>query len=168
MRIVSDNSDEDLRRAQAKRVVEQIARELAANLMRITRGAGKPYIVVDEALSLAEAAREFREAWGVWPHNEIAAAIALPDYVHRTDLSDADFSIEFGKHQAVRGALQFVASTLLDQKIQVRSGESDLMQGMREVERGREMNRQEWQASQRRPRANAKSARKKPPAPRKP
>jgi hypothetical protein len=43
MRIVSENSEADFARNTAMAKVDWALRDLTANLMRVTRGAGRPY-----------------------------------------------------------------------------------------------------------------------------
>jgi hypothetical protein len=53
MRIVSENSETDLARQRALDQVDWKIRELTANLLRITRGAGKPYEIMQQMMQLA-------------------------------------------------------------------------------------------------------------------
>jgi hypothetical protein len=67
MRIVSENSEADLARNAAVAKVEPILRDLTANLMRVARGAGKPYEVGRQTQALIDAMIKYRDATGHFP-----------------------------------------------------------------------------------------------------
>jgi hypothetical protein len=76
MRIVSENSETDLARQRALDQVDWKIRELTANLLRITRGAGKPYEIMTQMIELAEAIRGYHAATGLSPYaDEFARAL---------------------------------------------------------------------------------------------
>jgi hypothetical protein len=47
--------------------VERTLRELTANLMRVTRGAGRPFQIGQQAQGLVEALIAYRDATGLYP-----------------------------------------------------------------------------------------------------
>lgn len=49
MRIVSENSNEDLAARQVLAAVRWDLRQLAANLLRVIRGAGKPHLLAQQS-----------------------------------------------------------------------------------------------------------------------
>lgn len=61
MRLVSENSEAELARHTAEGQVKWKIRELAADLLRIIRGAGKPYEIMRQMVELSEACS--RVAW---------------------------------------------------------------------------------------------------------
>jgi hypothetical protein len=65
MHTVSENSEADLARQRASDQVEWKIRELTANLLRITRGAGKPYEIMQQMVDLAETMRGYQAATGL-------------------------------------------------------------------------------------------------------
>ena len=58
--VVSENSEEDLARRQAMDKVRWALRDLAANLMVITRGAGKPWEIGRQAQQLVNELLAYR------------------------------------------------------------------------------------------------------------
>lgn len=144
MKLVSNNTDADIVQRRLKEQVEWAARELAANVLRVVRGAGKSYELIGQAANLAVLSQQYFEVAGVWPHPEIAEAIALPERRWLSGLDEAELLIQLGLHAATRGALQLAASEIVGQRTQARAGESELFEGITSVERGREINRRTW------------------------
>jgi hypothetical protein len=136
MRIVSENSEADLAHQRAMAPVDWALRDLAANLMRVTRGAGRPHYVGRQAQALVEALSEYRDAIGYFPSpEEIANALAIERSPERIEqMSDEEFDLFRAEHAIVRGSLQIVASRLLDQKTQETAGEDEMYKGLGEIE----------------------------------
>lgn len=131
MKIVSEQSREKLAAVQRDKAVERAAEdarralvELTANLMRLTRGAGKPSEVEDQAALLVERLKTYREK-----------ARGGPGYFHFHEaLEHGHNPKESGDRarameKAISGSLQVVASRLLVQPMQVAAGEEELEQG---------------------------------------
>lgn len=140
MKIVSDQSPEELaaerlRRAKedAKDDFDRAIRALAINILRITRGAGKPYDVGHQVGTLAEAMRAHWDAFSYWPDEaDFQRALSYEDereaeYGPRQQRADALETI-------MRGSLQVVASRLAGQQMQIRAGEAELLDGLREYD----------------------------------
>jgi hypothetical protein len=111
MKVVADNNDFEQRRCRLR--VEYALRQLTANLLRVTRGAGRPSEVPAQALSLLEPCQEFRQVG----HD-------APDFNHAV-------------HTIVRGALQMTASRLLGQLTQERTGENEFYDRIDDFQRER-------------------------------
>jgi hypothetical protein len=97
--IVSENSEADIARHSALARVEWRLRELAANLLRIIRGAGKPYEVMLQMGELAEAIQAYQDVSGRPPWDQFNRALdvsrnikAMQDWSaedrHRQDAED--------------------------------------------------------------------------------
>lgn len=140
MKLVSSNTDAEIERKRLTDQVERAARELAANVLRVVRGAGKSYELVGQAANLAVLSQQYFEVAGVWPDTEIAEAIALPEPRRHSGLDEAELLIQRGLHTATRGALQLAASEIVGQRTQATAGESELFDGINSVERGRGLN----------------------------
>lgn len=145
VRLVSENTDAEI---AAKRALDEFEGSLAiltANLLRIVRGAGRSYDVLEQANSLLLAAQRYRDAAGVWPSSEqIANALDLasPDFDERWPEGESDFV--YGKEAMIRGGLQVAASRLLGQRTQETAGGRELMEGFYLIEQRRETNRKRY------------------------
>ena len=67
MRIVSDQSEEDMQRRKTREALVWPLRELVANILRITNGAGKPLELFKQFQACHDAFREYVEAHGYLP-----------------------------------------------------------------------------------------------------
>ena len=137
MRVVSENSDEDLARNRAADEIRWPLRELTANLMRIARGAGKPNGVREQLDAALEKLDAYRDVAGWWPEAEISEAIAITNREFVGEWSEWGC----GTNMMVRGALQIAASDLLGQGTQEAAGERELVRGLEIIERYRQENR---------------------------
>ena len=62
VRLVSNQSDDDMRRREARDALVWPLRELTANLLRIANGAGKPVALMKQLRACHEALRAYAEA----------------------------------------------------------------------------------------------------------
>lgn len=138
MRVVSDNTEKDIAKHRLEHEVEWAMRELTANLLRITRGAGKSYDVLSQAHRLIDLSVKFKDLTGVWPYSEMERAICMRGE-GRFEPHVSDF--KWAEHSIVAGALQLTAATLLGQHLQQASGGSQMYDGINELEREREERR---------------------------
>src|SRR3546814_13366230 len=69
MEVVSSNSDAEIARNDALQGLRWRLRELAANLMRIARGAGQPHGVGEQVYAVLEGYRAYHAAAGYYPGN---------------------------------------------------------------------------------------------------
>jgi hypothetical protein len=67
MRIVSNNSNEDLNRRRLEVELRQAIKKMAANLIRITRGAGKPAEIGHQAQQILDVIDSHEEVLGTSP-----------------------------------------------------------------------------------------------------
>jgi hypothetical protein len=127
-------------------------RDTAANMLRIIRGAGKPYELLRQLQKTLEAAIRFQEAHGHFP--DVASYLSFEseyqktlDRIHRGELNrsymsdrweDDTFARMIAEHGIICGALQLVASDLIGQRTQRAAGHSELHKGVHELERIRE------------------------------
>lgn len=143
MRIVSENSEADIARERALKEIHWAVRELTANLLRVTRGAGRAYEIGSQAQSLVDAFMAYRAAAGYFPSSdEISRALSVSyDGDVERNLSANDLAWLHGERAVVRGSLQIAASRLLGQATQEAAGSSEMHKGLREIEQIREKNR---------------------------
>jgi hypothetical protein len=140
--LVAENSNEDIQRAFARQKAETALVQLAANILRVVRGAGRPYSIVQECATLIDAFREYHAVAGQWPASfDVANTIGFFDEPHMEGGSDEWRSVELARNLIVRGALQLVASRMLGQIPQKRAGENELMMGFRELTEATEAHR---------------------------
>lgn len=153
VKLVSNNTPEELaqvkKRQRVDRAREQVRSalvQMTANLLRVTRGAGRPAAIVSLASDFLQACVEYRDAAALNPDPEMLTDALEwhhdPELLSRLDEFnqrhlDAD-------EKMVRGALQIAASRLLGQSTQEAAGHNELYEGMREWEdmrdrRNREM-----------------------------
>lgn len=162
MRIVSENSAEDLARFEAERQVDLALRELAANVLRVVRGAGRPYELDRQAIAFAEACEAYREAVGHYPASEgLGAALHVREILEPGKWGEQEHEFAEAREAMIRGGLQIAASRLLGQPTQERAGESELFDGGRQYAAYCETQRKEWARERRRPPAKRPSRRKR-------
>jgi hypothetical protein len=133
-------------------------REAVANALRVTRGAGRPGALIKQFYDVAVSAIKFREVAGHGPPaGTVASVLAVEDEsdeifakhasgqirqesIDRWD-EDGTFDRMHAEGAIQRGALQIVASKILDQTIQVSAGKSELHEGIRRLIAARERHR---------------------------
>lgn len=117
----------------AKRRLSWELKELAANLMRVTRGAGKPYEIGAQAAAIVRSFEEYRNIAGVYPNSgELADMLVVERDDDRFLGCDEDeLKMMFAERGMVRGALQIAASELLGQRTQAARGETELLEAVR-------------------------------------
>jgi hypothetical protein len=155
MRVVSENSEQELARRKAEAAREEAAevvgamlRELAANIMRVTRGAGKPWEIGRQTGALINSMVEYREAVGHYPSSEeISNALSLDlDPEVRARMSQENMMEIYARQRIVHGSLQIAASHLLGQRAQEAAGRHEMHEGMRDWDRAIEELNKRWQA----------------------
>ncbi|TIQ35967.1 MAG: hypothetical protein E5X48_11115 [Mesorhizobium sp.] len=163
IRLAAENDRKSVDKARARYEIEWPLRRLAANIMRVSRGAGEPYSVIQQCIDVVKGAQAFCDKCGDWPDdNEVREALdfhdpRLRDYTKPHD--ERSSAIE----DIVEGALRLAAGRLLRQDLQERHGEKDLLEGIRRLDHYHAEIRAKWEA-ERRARAPSRTApkRKKP------
>src|SRR3546814_16373037 len=114
MEVVSSNSDAEIARNDALQGLRWRLRELAANLMRIARGAGKPHGVGEQVYAVLGGYRAYHAAAGYYPgKDEIADAVSLgPPEGKRSGVDDLSVQVDRGDQQKLTGRLQVDAARL--------------------------------------------------------
>lgn len=164
MKIVSSQTDEERGEYRARLELRWALRRLAANLLRVVRGAGKPSDLGRQIQEVIEVYLDYREATGHFPESQLVSdALAVsktdsledwkasfPDDVDDSHferwLQDGSFNQARAVDAIVRASLQIAASRLLNQKTQERSAEHSLSQALDEHERSREEMRRAWES----------------------
>jgi hypothetical protein len=148
------NAERDL----AEQDFANYLREAAANMLRVIRGAGRPGALIKQFHDVVVAAIDFREIAGHGPPaGTVATIIAVDDEademfkkhasgqikqesIDRWD-EDGTFDEMYAMGTIQRGALQVIASKLLDQAMQVSAGKSEMHEGIRRLTAARERHR---------------------------
>lgn len=134
--VAASQSDADLAKQQALDELRWPTREMAANLLRVMRGAGRPHELPQQVINLSDTILEAAErsnAWGIWSTIQEVLCEALPDR-DRTEIGDSYETI-------VHGALQTAASRLVMQRAQEVRGEDEMRAGVRQLDEVRKERR---------------------------
>lgn len=152
MRIVSENSEADIKRREAEhrrdRSGQQMRlalRHLAANLMRITRGAGAPEDLVPQMVEFLEAFNAYGDAAGI-PPSPFTIREMLDTSIDNDTLVEMSYPEQTkidGEEAILRGSLQIAASRLVWQRLQERAGEDEMQRGLRLLKEAREAREEE-------------------------
>ena len=149
LRAIAETSAAEIETSEASNTLRWALRDLTANLLRIVRGAGSPYSIGQQVPALIAALTSYRDAVGHWPRAQDVTEMLSIDRNHewRQDVPDSVLDRVDAKEQIVRGALQQAASRLVDQRMQERAGESEMHDGIRNLEAAREKGRKERKAA---------------------
>lgn len=162
LQLVAENSQGEIDANWAQQDVDRALVELAANVIRVVRGAGKPHQLLGQCADVVNAAVAYREAAGMLPSPfSLAESIRLR---HEGFEYDDHFWLErqISKRLMIDGALQVAASKLLGQHLQIRRGEDEMDRGIRNLERAKEDLRKKRAAEERAARPRAAVSKKKP------
>jgi len=144
MKIVSERSERELAEERAKRLIEEPLRQLASNILRVIRGAGKAWQIASEAAAVLEAFEEYRSIVGRYPSEyEIHEVISMR---HEAASSPRDNESDWSDaiDDMIAGGLQMAASRLAGQLTQERAGQNEMFKGLFVIEKIREENRREF------------------------
>lgn len=148
MRIVSETSAAELAKRAAEHGVSQALKQMAANLLRVIRGAGRPYQVGFDLAECVQAFTAYEAAFGHFP-SDVSIARAL-DPGKSEEEGDWDWPPDGDEETAYRwsrqrsrrdmrlAALQITASMLIGQKLQLARGEDDLDRGIARHEQAKQ------------------------------
>lgn len=161
MRVVSEQSEADLRRREAANRVHWRYRELAANLLRVVRGAGSSADLLEQMAAVISASSELKDLEGYWPDSSvIEGALRLPDPGSRMQARveegrfskedidrwerDGTLDVNWAEHEICRGVLQMCASGLLQQSTHRSVGHNEFRDGVRALNAALEKQRAHW------------------------
>ena len=155
-RLVVENDPAELRRAQALQEISFPLRDLAANVMRVSRGAGKSYALGIQCAEVIASFERYRELTNQWASSwEIDAILRVRNVgLFESGYSEHDDAVD----DIIGGSLQISASRLLDQKTQERAGEREMYSGLNSIVNQRVRRREEERQREQRERRLAKSA----------
>lgn len=137
LRVVAETSEQEIKQQRAAARLKGPLRDLAANLLRIARGAGKPDLLQDQMARAFTAIDDYRSAVGYAPSDgEFHEAL-------RFETDSAGDQLDHGMKRMRSGALRSVASMLLGQSLQASHGDNEMWDAFYAIERHREEMRQE-------------------------
>jgi hypothetical protein len=118
--------------------VSRTLREMTANLLRVIRGAGKPYEIGQQAAALVEALVKYRDVTGAWP-DDLSEVLSIERDMdnlegHQLDRADAE-------QRVISGALQVAASRLIGQTAHASVGSCEMYEGINAIADMREEGR---------------------------
>jgi len=135
MRIVSDNSDQTVVLRQTKDAIHEQLRALTANLLRVSRGAGKPLRIERDIEELHNAFARYEEVAGPHPVPDLHKALDYnPDRSFIAKLDGENRAWEYAVDLILSGAMQVVASRLVGQATQQAAGSHTMYMGIRELD----------------------------------
>ena len=137
--------------------LDHYTRELAGNMLRIIRGAGRPHQLMDQIIAL------YREMENAPPGTTCGAVTETMQEALRSGKRDPErdtFGDELADMEG--GALRAVAGRILRQQLQASAGERELLDGYYQLERGRRQLREEREAAERAYRSAQRALRSKP------
>lgn len=145
LRVVSSQSQKELARRRADAELSPPFRTLAANLLRVVRGAGRPEALGEQMFACLEALQRYQQAHGAIPRARVLRLALDPEEAsfetgNWAELQDQEalkwlsMSGQPEKLEAerklLRGALQICASRLVGQHTQEIVGEHELYSGV--------------------------------------
>jgi hypothetical protein len=143
-----EERDRDRDREWTKQEFSWAIRDTAANMLRIIRGAGKPDELLMQMKKAIDSAIKFQELHGHLPTDVIIDDLQVEDE-QKTFLAraregkldqatvdrwweDGTFDKMMAENTIYRGALQSIASELIGQNTQKRTGENEFHEGLRQ------------------------------------
>ncbi|WP_192182173.1 hypothetical protein [Mesorhizobium amorphae] len=155
LRLAVENDRRAVNKARARYEFDGPLRQLAANIMRVSRGAGEPYTVIQQCIDVVKGAQAVHDKCGEWPDQD-----DVKDVLDFHDPRLRDHGLPYDERadaieDIVEGALRLAAGRLLRQTLQEGHGEKDLLEGVRRLEHHRAEMRAKWESER-------KAAAKKP------
>ena len=155
MRVVSERSEAEIRTHEAEAKVRYALRRLAANIMRVSRGAGSSAELGTQMVACITAMDDYRDAAGhgvpSWDLNEMLdpdkAQAEYRPWARSDEVSmarweaEGTLDCEDADRDVRRACLQIAASMLVNQLTQKSQGETDLFEAINRREAARERRR---------------------------
>ena len=135
MKLVSKNTQADIDRERATVDLSLALRELTANLIRITRGAGRAHLIPDQIAEVIHELVAYHDAAGTLQPEAIIEMLQFGQDPPFDGVSEEGLDRLAAEELIVRGALQIAASRLVGQSTQRANGSNEMYDGVREVER---------------------------------
>jgi hypothetical protein len=157
MKLVSSQTEQKVRAAAAKEQFALRLQELAANIIRVARGAGRAYEVPLQIFRCAELLQEYREASGFGlSDQEVSSMLGVRQDHYSPGQDWFAAATADAAERIMRGGLQVAASRLVEQRTQERAGRNEMLDGARALENAKAERRNEMPPPSR---ANEREAR---------
>lgn len=137
-------------------------RETAANMLRIIRGAGKPYALLMQMSDVVTAAVTLRDITGHLPTEVLERVLhgdseteaiwekrrtgAIDEATIDRWQEDGTIDVKYAESTIKAGVLQIIASQFVGQALQERAGESEMSDGINKVIAARQKSNKYWDA----------------------
>ena len=140
MRLVSNQSEDDLALERAARDIDAALREVVANILRVSRGAGATWKILEQLGDLVQALKAHSKLPGAMMFDfEGCLRSIFPDGLTVTPEGNRR-EWTYAEERMVSGAMQIVASRFLGQKTQEAAGHTEMFEGLITIERLRKQN----------------------------
>lgn len=133
MRIVSKQSEEEIRKRRTAEALAPVMRQLTANLLRIVRGSGSPKYIRHQLENCIRAIEAYEKAHKSAPDALFrraldcdAAQVEFRPWIKKLKKTNRDEALKSIR----RGSLQIAASMLVDTYAQQTAGESEVYKGI--------------------------------------
>jgi hypothetical protein len=133
--LASAQSEAALAAEWTKQKLDNALIELAANLIRVVRGAGRPDEIIGNCAGVIKAAGEYRDANKRHPHPYEIAETLLLKHERLSHVDSLATGRQAALHDIVCGSLQFTASKLIGQPLQVHQGRREIEGALRDIDR---------------------------------
>lgn len=164
MKIVAENNDQEIAKRRAMAEVRWALIDLAANILRVTRGGGKSYELGTQAQRFIDGLDAYYKVVDTYPDSVLLDEALSFDLDHEfmQRISDESRREMYARHKMLRGALQVVASRLLAQRTQEAAGRGEFYDGFNELEDIRAARQREYRAAMRQGRPRKLRRKRKP------
>lgn len=160
--VIDGGGPEGRDRIFAEQELRRVLQETAANMLRVIRGAGRPYELINQFSDVAQAAIRFNEAFGHWPPSHmLAEMLKMHDAVEdmdqkqaagrftQTDMDrwheDGTMDRKYAESAIKAGVLQIIASQFVGQTLQESAGKSEMSDGINKAIAARQKSKKYWE-----------------------
>jgi hypothetical protein len=146
VKLVVENDPAEVMRRREFHNVRFFLVKLAANMLRVSRGAGRPSDIGMQCLELLKSFEKYREVVGQNPlSQDIADALNFRNSREANGYPEYENGRTRAIHEILAGSLQYVASEYLNQHPQIATGETQLLEGIRKLEAHHKAERKKWE-----------------------
>ena len=138
--IAASNDESSIVERRELESTNWIIRRYTANFLRVMRGAGRPHELLSDLNELVKEIRSLEHA-SVWSFNEHFAEVIRSAI--KQDLDER--GIAGARRTITRGVLQMLASEMASHSTQKRRGESEIAEGVRDMDEAWAESRRQFQ-----------------------
>lgn len=156
MKLVSENSESDIKKRAASEEFEQKLEGLAINMLRVIAGAGEPARLLQEIHECALATQSYREVYGQYPSAfQIAKLLNLDNYdedewgswsdaERQRWEADGSFMLQSAAARIRRASLRIVAAQWAGQRTVLSNADRLFSDGIQRYLKAIEFRRKAW------------------------